>query len=274
MKRVILGCGYVGKALLDYWQSDKATLVATTTNLERQKELQSLANEVAVLHGDDETALKKVFSDAKEVVICVAPKNGQSYEKTYLATAKAISIILNQETTVEHLIYTSSTSVYGNYHGQWVTEESELRPIGRDEKILCDTEALYLNALPQSVLVTVLRLGGTYGPQREHEKRARQMAGTIRAGSGEHFTNWIHQQDVVRVIDWVLKNRLSGLYNVCNDEHPTRKQLYEAILSKLNLPFIQWDPSQEAPHLGNKRVSNEKIKQTGFQFCMRGTDDT
>jgi nucleoside-diphosphate-sugar epimerase len=264
MNRVVLGCGYVGKALLEYWQPEKNRLVATTTQPQRQMELEPLANEVMVLRGNDRTGLRRIFSQANEVVVCVAPKMGGSYEETYLDTAKAVCDILREATPVKHLIYTSSISVYGCHNGEWVTEESSLNASGANAEILKETEKLYLSF--PTIKSTILRLGGIYGPQREHETRARKMSGTICAGNGEQFSNWVHQEDIVRSIDWVLKHRLDGVYNVCSDDHPTRQFLYERILNKLGLPPIQWDLSLEGPHGGNRRVSSEKLKATGFNF--------
>ena len=39
-----------------------------------------------------------------------------------------------------HLIYTSSTSVYGDHHGLWVDETSDLRGKNEQAKILIEAE--------------------------------------------------------------------------------------------------------------------------------------
>ncbi len=266
-KRVILGCGYIGKALLEYLHHDKKSLIATTTSAERQFELEPLAGEVVVVQGDDRVTLRKLLTGVKQVIVCVAPKKGDSYANVYLKTAKVLCSILKEGTSVEQLVYTSSISVYGEQGGVWVTEEASVKPIGINGEILCETESIYLNAYtPNQVVMTVLRLGGLYGPGREHEIRARKMAGKIFPGSGEQFSNWIHQEDAVRAIDWVLKRRLGGIYNVCSDDHPTRKSLYEKITAQLQLSSVQWDPFQEGAHSGNRKVSSEKLKATGFEF--------
>ncbi len=266
-KRVILGCGYIGKALLEYWHHDKRNLIATTTSADRQQELGLLAGEVVVVQGDDRAALRKLLVGAKQVIVCVAPKTGYSYASVYLNTAKTLCDVLKEGTSVEQLVYTSSTSVYGEQSGAWVTEDTPVKPIGINGEILCETESLYLNAhTPNHVLMTVLRLGGIYGPGREHESRARKMAGKVFPGNGEQFSNWIHQEDAVRAIDWVLKRHLTGIYNVCSDDHPTRQSLYDHITSQLQLPSVLWDAFQGDSHLGNRRVSNEKLRATGFEF--------
>jgi hypothetical protein len=59
----------------------------------------------------------------------------------------------------------------------------------------------------------------------------------------------------VEGISFCLKHRLIGIYNLVNDDHPTRKELYSN--------DITWNPN--LPH-GNKeyKVSNHKIISPGF----------
>ncbi len=266
-KRVILGCGYIGKALLEYWHHDKKNLIATTTSAKRQLELEPFAGEVVVVKGDDRAALRKLLSGVKQVIVCVAPKAGDNYSSVYLDTAKAVCDVLKEGTSVDQLVYTSSVSVYGEQGGAWVKEDVSVKPIGINGEILCETESIYLNAYtPNNIVATVLRLGGIYGPEREHESRTRKMAGKFFPGSGDQFSNWIHQEDAVRAIDWVLKRRLGGIYNLCSEDHPTRKGLYDQITAQLQLPSVLWDSNQEGSHSGNKKVSSERLIETGFKF--------
>ncbi len=266
-KRVILGCGYIGKALLEYWHHNKKNLVGTTTRAMRLEELEPLAGQVVVMQGDDRTALRKLLSGVKQIVICVAPKTADGFANVYLDTAKTLCDVLKEGTSVEQIVYTSSISVYGEHFGQWVTEETSLKPIGVKQEVLCETEALYLNvSSPNPIQVAVLRLGGIYGPNREHEKRCLQMSGKPLSGNGEEYSNWIHQEDAVHAIDWVLKRHLSGVYNVCSEDHPKRKELYDQLTTRLHLPPMQWDPTRSEGHSGNKKVSSEKLKKTGFSF--------
>ncbi len=268
-KRVILGCGYIGKALLEFWHHDKKNLIATTTSAERQRGLEPFAGEVVVVEGDDRAALRKLLSRAKQVIVCVAPKMGDSYANVYLNTAKALCDVLKEGTSVEQLVYTSSVSVYGEQGGGWVTEDDTVKPIGINGEILCETETVYLNVFtPNNIAATVLRLGGIYGPGREHESRTRKMAGKIFSGSGDQYSNWIHQEDAVRAIDWVLKRRLGGIYNLCSEDHPTRKALYDQITAPLQLPSVQWDVSQEGSHSATRRFQAKSLRGQASSFFI------
>ena len=62
------------------------------------------------------------------------------------------------------------------------------------------------------------------------------------------------------------RHHLTGIYNLADDDHPTRKELYDEISKKFQVPEVTWDPSLTSLRSGNKRVSNHKIKQSGYRF--------
>jgi nucleoside-diphosphate-sugar epimerase len=272
IKTVILGAGYIGKSLLHYWATEgRRRLTVTTTSPNKVRELSGKTSKVILAKSDNEEALKGVLTSAEEVVISIAPKNGSSYKSTYLNTAKTLCSALKENNSIKKLVYLSSTSIYGDRNGEWTSEDALLNPISENGQILSKTEKLYLNKFQSKVSVTILRLSGLYGPGRTHESRIRRLSGGLLPGSGEDFCNWVHQEDVVRAIDWVLKNQLSGIYNICCDDHPTKKEFYNSFSNKMKLSQINWDINKISLRKGNRRVSNSKIKKTGFNFLHSST---
>ncbi len=59
------------------------------------------------------------------------------------------------------MLFTSSTSVYAQRDGSWVTEESETKPARETGRILLETEEFVLGHGG-----IVARLAGIYGPGR------------------------------------------------------------------------------------------------------------
>lgn len=190
MNIVIVGPGYVGHAMATFWAKEH---LVTTVSRETFPQI------------------KEILKDKDILVLCMAARSKDEYENTYLNSAKAIKEAHPQ---LKQIIYTSSTSVYSEIEGNWVTEESSTPP-----SILLKTEEV-LQEIPTNVCC--LRLGGIWGPGRYPK--------------ASDF-NSIHLRDIERVIDFALKNNLSGVYNACL-------------------------PSK----IGKKRVSNEKIKALGFEF--------
>jgi len=59
---------------------------------------------------------------------------------------------------------------------------------------------------------------------REFKKRLSGLAGTTRPGTGNHFTNWIHLDDIVSASELALARQLEGVYNVVNDVPITARE--------------------------------------------------
>ncbi len=264
MRAAIIGCGYVGTAVAQRWKEQGLDVLATTTRQERVEDLSVIAHKVEVLVGADSDHLQAVLSDRQIVLLCVASKRGSSYADTYLKTAQTIAKVL-PHTPVEQLIYTSSCSVYGQHNGAWVTELMPPKPITDNGKIIEQTEETLLSATSPQQKVCVLRLGGIYGPGRTLERIYSRAAGTTRPGKGEEGTNWVHLNDIVEGIDWARTRQLSGLYNLVQDEVLTVRELIDEVCDRHNIAPVTWDESQPSTRK-NVRVSNGKIKKTGYEF--------
>ncbi|MEM6453382.1 MAG: NAD-dependent epimerase/dehydratase family protein [Cyanobacteria bacterium P01_D01_bin.105] len=264
MRVAIIGCGYVGSAVAKHWHGQGLDVLVTTTRQERVAELSEIASRVEVLTGTARDRLTAALQDRQVVLLCVASKRGASYSDTYLSTAQTMAQVL-PETPVEQLIYTSSCSIYGQFHGAWVTELMPPMPVTDNGKIIEQTEETLLSAATPGRKICVLRLGGIYGPGRTLEKIYSRAAGTTRPGKGEEATNWVHLSDIVSGIDWAKEKQLEGRYNLVQEEVPTVKALIDRVCRQHTLSPVIWDASQPSTRK-NVRVSNAKIKGTGYQF--------
>lgn len=264
MKAAIIGCGYVGQAVAQYWQSQGLEVLTTTTRRERITELTRVADQVIVWESKEADKLQTALVDRDLVLLCVGSKKGANYADTYLGTAQTLATVLPY-TNVQQLIYTSTCSVYGQHHGAWVTEMMPPAPITDNGKIIEATERTLLAAATPQRKVCILRLGGIYGPGRTLEKIYSRAAGTTRPGNGEEGTNWVHLSDIVGGIDWARHKQLSGVYNLVQDEVPTLRTLIDGVCHRHNLAPVRWNESQPSDRK-NVRVSNARIKSTGYTF--------
>lgn len=271
MKIAIIGCGYVGTAIATWLKHQGHDITVTTRTTEKAEKLSSQFKSVYILQGNDAEALQLLMENQDVAIICVAADSANDYEKTYLGTAKSFNLATKSSAYLKHIIYTSSTSIYGDHQGRTVTESTEPNPIHSTGKILLDTEQTLMGISSASTRgclskVCIFRLGEIYGPGREISKRLRQLGNSFLPGIGQSFTNLIHIDDIVKAIDFALNNKLEGVYNLCNDVHLPRKELYRTLAKKLELPEPQWDASKTSIHSGNKIVSNSKLKDAGFIF--------
>ncbi|ODG96465.1 NAD(P)-dependent oxidoreductase [Nostoc sp. KVJ20] len=267
MNVAIIGCGYVGYKVAQYWQQNMKFVVSvTTTSPERVPALQSVSQRVVVTYGNDLDSLKSVLHNQDVVLLSVGAKGGEVYEETYLQTAQTLVSSLQQIQSVKQLIYTGSYAVYGDRNGVWVDEETPLAPANLNAQILRKTEDVLLSASTENLRVCIFRLGGIYGTGRELVKIFSRYSDTVRPGNGEDTTNWIHLDDIVGAIEFARQRRLQGIYNLVDDAHLTSRELLDSLFEKHNLPKVKWDTSVKSTRPYNAWVSNEKLKEAGYQF--------
>jgi nucleoside-diphosphate-sugar epimerase len=267
MNIAIIGCGYVGCAIAQYWQQNPNLIVtATTTTPERVSQLQKLADKVVVTQGNDQEKLVNILENQDLVLLTVGAKGADSYESAYLDTAKTLVAALQQNYSVKQVIYTGSYSVYGDRNGELVDEGTLPMPKSRNGEILKQTEDILLSASSEQLRICILRLGGIYGPGRELVKIFSRVPGTTRPGDGSDITNWIHLDDIVGAIEFVRQHPLQGIYNLVNDAHLPSKLLLDTLFAKHNLSPVTWDDTVKSNRAYNAKVSNQKIKQAGYQL--------
>lgn len=262
----IIGCGYIGAEVSAIWKKKGYYVTATTRNPDKLELLSRIAQKCTILRGNDEDELVPLIANNDLLLLTIAADSPEHYESAYLNTAQIMRHLALEMDMPKQLIYTSSTSVYGDHHGQWVDETSELRAASEQAKILIEAEKHYLSLEELGWRICILRLAEIYGPGRDLSTRVKQLEGHTLPGSGDHYTNMIHKTDCASAIDYAHRHQLEGIYNLADEDHPTRKELYDAISHKFRLPRVQWDPTHTPLHTGNKRISNHKIKSEGFAF--------
>lgn len=273
MNIFILGAGYVGRFFLSSAKSSSDHFIASTTSVDNVSTLKPLADEVHVLKSSQRKELKKILDRADAMAILIAASGSQSYEEVYLETAKAVSFALRERILPFYLLYTSSAFVYQGQKEHDVTEERQLAPTHPRAQILLEAESIYLSSANEQVKVCILRLGGIYGPGRDLLARARSFSNKELAGSGDEPTNHIHVEDIVLAMQFCMKKRLEGVYNLVNDAHPTRKKLYSKLCQQLGIPPPSWNREKASEHGSGCIVSNQKVKDRGFTFYHPGIEE-
>ena len=267
----ILGCGDVGSALAACWQGQDHFVTGTTTRPEKIALLEPLLSKVAVMQGDNADAMQSLMQSQDTVVVSVAPTSFQvaneaTYEKTYLSTARNLLRSIKQTPGVKQVIYLSSYSVYGDRQGEWVDEYASISPSDSRSQVLYEAEQIVSQAASEHQRVCILRLGGIYGPGRELVGILGGMAGMTLPGRGNRVINWIHRDDIVGAIEFARLNQLQGIYNLVDDSQLAIKEQLERICSRYGLPPVRWDQSKLSLPGKSVRVSNQKLKASGYQF--------
>ena len=269
MKIAIIGCGYVGSALAYHLKEMGHYVTVTTRSPEKVSALQPISDAVCILEGNDLGRMKDLLQHQDAIVISVAADSQKTYRAAYQETADIIAQAVPSAPHLKQIVYTGSTSVYGDHQGHEVDEMTPPTTLHDTSQILLETERILLGLSNAERHVCLFRLGEIYGPNREIKDRLRQMNGRSLPGDGSSVTNLSHLDEIVRGIVFALETSLDGVYNLCNDVHISRKALYARICQEEGLDDVKWDPSRESIHSGNKLVSSAKIKSKGFQFLNK-----
>src|SRR6188768_3103242 len=127
---VIAGCGFVGRAVARMLHANGWSVVGLTSSHESLAQFAGEPFRVVACDIADEAAVGALFAGpgAPDLVIhCASSRRGgvEEYRRVYLTGAQ----VLVRTLSARQLIFTSSTSVYGQTDGEWVTEESEAAPM-------------------------------------------------------------------------------------------------------------------------------------------------
>ena len=162
----------------------------------------------------DEAGLARALSTANAVLVTPAPGPDGCPALGTLAP------LLKQSAEVPDWVgYLSTTGVYGDRQGRWVTEHSPLVPRSVEGTRRVDAEAGWLN-LGQSTgfPTTVFRLPGIYGPGRSTFDRLRDGRARRITAPGQVFSR-IHVDDLAAGLAASMSRpRAGGIYNLCDDE--------------------------------------------------------
>ncbi len=181
------------------------------------------------------------------------------YRKVYLDGARN----LLETFSGSKLLFTSSTSVYAQRDGSWVTEESETKPMRETSRVLLETERL---VLANSGVVT--RLAGIYGPGRSALLNKFLKGIAINDPENDRFINQVHRDDIASALLLLLSREAEGaqIYNVVDDQPILQSECYRWLAQRLNRPLPPIGRSMQERKRGdsNKRVSNAKLRAPGW----------
>jgi nucleoside-diphosphate-sugar epimerase len=267
----ILGCGYVGSTLADYWQDRGHFVTGTTTSKNRVATLAETVSKAVVMNGNDLIAVYSLLEGQDTLVVSVAPTGSQeaaaaTYETTYLDTAKNLVIALSDAPNIRQVVYLSSCSVYGDRQGEWVDETANIDLLDQKSQVIYEAEQIILQAANESQKVCVLRLGGIYGPGRELVNMFGGLAGMTMPGKGDRFINWVHRDDIISAIEFARLNELDGIYNLVDDSQLTIKEQVKRVCASYGLPPVHWDASKFSPPRKSLQVNNQKLKAAGYDL--------
>lgn len=150
------------------------------------------------------------------------------------------------------IVYISTTGVYGDCQGRWITEDEPLKPVAERSLRRLDAEQQLQSFCQRHELpLVILRVAGIYGPGKLPLARLKKRLPVIRADESP-YTNRIHADDLVSVcIAAMEKGRNGEIFNVSDGQPGTMADYFSQIARRAGLP----EPEQISLAEGESQLS-------------------
>jgi len=175
-----------------------------------------------------------------------------------------------------HVVYISTSGVYGDCGGEWVDETCPLNPESDRAVRRVDAEAR-ITAFAEHAII--LRAPGIYGPDRLPIARVLE-GGPVLDDEDGGWSNRVHIDDLAAIAYRAATEHWPHrIYNAC-DGTPTRlSQYYDALAELLGaapVPRITWQQAEKqfsSMRLSflreSRRISNQRLlEDTGYPFAF------
>jgi nucleoside-diphosphate-sugar epimerase len=292
MTTLIVGCGYLGRRVAMRLVERGERVIGTTRDPAKAEDLERIGVEPLILDllrstphpdpppqggrgqggvrpdtsepsrlagegrvgGDQRTIAGPVLPEFDRLVYCVGldRTSGAPMKSVYLDGLTNLLGFLQVRSF--RFVYTSSTSVYGQDHGAWVTEDDPTEPTSESGRVVLEAEGIarYRGAV-------VLRLAGLYGAGRII-RRAAILAGEPIAGDPRKRVNLVHVEDAASAVVAALdRGRPGRVYNVADDRPADREELYGLSARCLGAPPPKFVPA--AAYETDRRIANRRMKE-------------
>jgi nucleoside-diphosphate-sugar epimerase len=256
---LIVGCGYLGQRVGAILAGRGEAVLGTVRSPARAGALAAIGIEPIIADVLDPRSLAGL-PGAERVLYCVG------YDRAAGASMRAVYIdglvgaLASLEGRFGRLAYVSSTGVYGQTDGSWVSEEDPTEPVQESGRVVLGAEELV-----RPLGAMLLRCSGLYGPGRIPGRASIERGEPIGVDPAK-FLNLIHIDDAATGAVAALDRGVDGRVYHLSDDRPVERGEYYGLLARLlAAPAPRFAPPAAAGPEGargesNKRISNLRLR--------------
>jgi len=267
-KFLILGCGYSGSFFAKTIRKLGCTALTSSRSKNEDPDSFVFNSENGIIPNEE------IFDGVTHILSCIPPdKNGNDpVLKCLKNKLKSISL--------EWVGYLSTTGVYGNTKGDWVSEAHQPNPFQKrsHKRLKCEKEWIE-SGLP----IQIFRLPGIYGPGRSTFEAIRNKKIRVISKKNQVFSR-IHVADIANAIIYLLQNKnylkFHQIINIADDEPCSQIEViqycYDLLGYKMPIPIPFDDAKKELSPIAqsfwmeNRRVSNKLLCETlGYKLIYK-----
>ena len=267
-KFLILGCGFSG----DFFAKTirKLGFTALTSSRSKNTDPNSFVfnSEKGIIPNEE------IFDGVTHILSCIPP-NKEGKDPVLESLKNKL-----QSLSLEWVGYLSTTGVYGNTKGDWVSEIDKPNPLQKrsHNRLNCEKEWIE-SGLP----VQIFRLPGIYGPGRSTFEAIRNQKIRVISKKDQVFSR-IHVADITNAIIYLLQNKDSlkfhQIINIADDEPCSQLEViqycYNLLCLKMPKPKLfeeakkELSPIAQSFWMENRRVSNKLLCKTlGYKLIYK-----
>ena len=269
MRRVLLvGCGDVALRVAERL-AHRARLIGLTRDRNDVRRLR--AHNIVPLVGDLD--LRRTLARLKTAPFALLhfappPSEGKDDPRT----RRLLAALASARIIPRHIVYISTSGVYGDCAGARVAETRPRRPqTPRARRRVAAEDRLRSFAARNGVVLSILRVPGIDAPTRLPLERLKQRTPALMADDDVH-SNHIHADDLARaVVAALYRGRANRAYNVSDDSELKMGAWFDTVADAFHLPrpprVAREDAERQiAPALlsfmsESRRMSNARLKR-------------
>lgn len=202
------------------------------------------------------------------VILSIPPGRRNTKLEDYVANMKLLIAQFAKQQPY-HLVFISTTSVYGTKQNGQITESAAVAPETASAKAHVEIENSIRTVLPNSH--TILRLAGLVGPDRHP---INTLAGKSLTAPNQ-VVNLIHSVDVITALLKLLTSKPSNTtLHLSALEHPQRKAYYEYCAQQRDLSLPVFTPNSDAlPSIGKQIDATNTLQQLAMALAYASPFD-
>lgn len=225
---------------------------------------------------DDPASLRRLAGIATRVLhLAPPPAPAAGDERSWLdIRTMALMRALRLRSLPRSMVYASTSGVYGDCQGQWVSETRSVAPTTARAQRRVNAELAVRFAGRSGLRASLLRIPGIYAPDREGgTPRARLLRGTaVLQSADDVYTNHIHADDLARACLLALwRGKPQRIYHASDDTQLKMGDYFDLAADLYGLvrpPRISREQAQtELPASllsfmsESRRLSNQRLKR-------------
>lgn len=275
---IIVGCGDVGLRIAKRL-SENNVLAFVSSEISCQKLAKHQVNAQAIQLDNAQVSLNLSASEIDLYYLVPPQLSGEEDQRSRVFLQALSESVVQQPTDSLRIVLISTTGVYGDHDGEWVTEATPTEPQTDRAKRRLSLEQQWQDFVLNAALtnnaktvMSILRVPGIYSHSRLPRERLEKQTPLVNPDECG-YTNRIHADDLAMICTEVMQQQQqTDVYNV-SDGTPGKisEYLLEAakVLGIQSPPLISMDEADKAVSAGmlsylreSRKISHHKLMES------------